>query len=129
MVVATSPTIGYEETYADLSFRLIASPVLALGVPGPIAPAQITWSLRASPNPFASSIALAWEGSSGPVSIEVLDVRGRIIRSVRPQLAGLAGTWMWRGETAAGRRAPPGVYFVRASRGGQSAVRRVTLLP
>lgn len=129
MVVDYGQGTGYSETGADLSFRVIGYPAGTTGVPTPISTPAIAWSLRASPNPFARTVALAWEGGAGAVEIQIVDVRGRMVRSVRPQVNGLAGTWIWRGETTAGQRAAPGVYFVRASRGGQVAVRRVTFVP
>ena len=129
LVIQHDELTGWTETGGDLSFRLIGYPAGSTNVPGPTPRPQIAWSLRASPNPFTRSVALAWEGSAGGVSIDIIDVRGRIVRSVRPQLAGLAGSWVWRGETSSGHLVGPGVYFARATRGGQTAVRRVTFVP
>ena len=77
-----------------------------------------------SPNPSRGDVALSLEVfEAGPVRIEILDAGGRLVR--RAELAAVepgALHWTWNGLDAAGRRAPPGHYLVRAigAAGGKS---------
>jgi hypothetical protein len=68
------------------------------------------------PNPSRGSAVFSFETfEEGPVTLAVVDARGRIVR--RETLAsGLAGrhAWTWDGRDAEGRLAAAGVYRVRA---------------
>ncbi len=79
--------------------------------------------VRAWPNPFASRLHLsAAPGALGRV--EIYDVQGRLVRTLRP--AGAADA-AWDGTGDDGRRLPPGAYFLRAPSAGRAV--RVVLLP
>jgi trimeric autotransporter adhesin len=62
------------------------------------------------------------------IDVRVFDVRGRIVASpaARPEGNGWVVTWDGTGGT--GRAVPAGIYFVRATAGHETAVRRVQLL-
>ncbi len=72
-------------------------------------------AVRAAPNPFRDGTTLHFGLARGErVHIDVLDVGGRRVRALGPRLmdAG-AHTVVWDGRDDAGRRAAPGLYFVR----------------
>lgn len=97
----------------------------AIGIPGPGSP-----GLRVgapAPNPFRSGMRLVWSGARGPVRVEILDVRGRLV--LDRTLAGEAGEFRWNGEDGAGVRAAPGLYFLKLADGRRTAVRRVLRVP
>jgi hypothetical protein len=99
--------------------RGAASPaVLRLGQPAP-QPARgpITFELEVS------------EGVDGATAA-VYTVDGRPVRTVaRGLAAGSRHTLTWDGLTADGRRAPAGIYLVRAVAGRVAVSRKVVLLP
>jgi len=67
------------------------------------------------PNPSRGSTTLAFESfDDAPVTIAVVDARGRTVR--RAVVAGAAGprSWSWDGRNDAGRVTGAGVYRVRA---------------
>ncbi|MBM3317204.1 MAG: right-handed parallel beta-helix repeat-containing protein, partial [Candidatus Eisenbacteria bacterium] len=92
---------------------------------GPLAPA-----LRVARNPGAGRVSLWLDlPGSGPATLTVLDVGGRIVR----RLAG--GDWLagrhaltWDGRDDAGRPVGPGLYFLRLDGPGPSAGARALLL-
>lgn len=85
--------------------------------------------LRSSPNPFrqGTNVQLAAR-MSGEVGVQVLDVAGRVVRSmerVRP-----AGTSIrWDGLDDAGRAVGTGLYFVRVHSAAGIATARVVRMP
>jgi len=67
------------------------------------------------PNPSRGSTTLAFESfDDAPVTIAVVDARGRVVR--RAMVAGAAGrrSWVWDGLDDSGRATAAGVYRVRA---------------
>ncbi len=81
--------------------------------------------LPAAPNPFSSSALLSYELSvEAPVTLRVLDVRGRELRTLVEgrQPAGLHVARFAAGDL------PPGVYFVHLRSGAFSRSQRVVLL-
>jgi hypothetical protein len=60
-----------------------------------------------------------------PLSIRILDLQGRNIRSLR---MGLSGSAVWDGKDEAGKIVPFGTYFVRAQ-GAQAFNQRINVLP
>jgi hypothetical protein len=71
-------------------------------------------------------------GGEAPGAVfSLFDVSGRLVRTLRPEIAGAASaSARWDGRDARGRTLPPGVYLLRAgdgSRGG-SATARVTIV-
>jgi len=77
--------------------------------------------LRAWPNPFQGQVDIRLSGSDADKTrglapiLEILDVRGRVVRSLSME-AGLA---RWDGRTAAGRIVPAGVYLARTRLSGR----------
>jgi len=67
--------------------------------------------------------------SPAHVTVEVLDMRGRVVRSLSREVQG-AGTHVlsWDGCDGSGRRAAPGVYAVCVSTAGETETVKVVLL-
>ena len=85
--------------------------------------------LRLYPNPTRADVNLALSGEpgfpeGGLVVLSVFDVRGRLVAR-----EGLAGEYRWDGRLESGASAPPGLYFLRAVRGGQAWVGKVLIQP
>jgi hypothetical protein len=80
-------------------------------------PAHVRVSLQLAapyPNPSRGLVTFSVQrAGDGPVTLQILDVTGRILR--RHELpAGGSGAWLWDGLDEGGRRVPPGQYRVRA---------------
>ncbi len=76
------------------------------------------FSLRCSPNPFATSttIHLAGIGQRAErMEIQIYDLSGRLVRNLSlPTAYSLLPTGVaWDGRDSAGRRVAPGIYFVK----------------
>jgi hypothetical protein len=78
------------------------------------------------PNPFSSRVVMEIETTAGRADAAVFDVRGRLLRSMRPSGSGEV---QWDGTDDAGRRLPAGVYWIRVFAGGVQASRKVVLVP
>jgi len=81
---------------------------------------------RPHPNPSSGDVSLALSlPQAGPVRAEVVDLAGRVVRTLEPGSWRSAGTVMlrWDGADATGRPVRNGVYFVRA-RVGQGLLRQ-----
>lgn len=85
--------------------------------------------LSAYPSPARGLVTLALT-SAGPglVSVRIYDMRGRLVRDLGSRSAAAwTGAISWDGADDAGRRAPSGVYFARATAPGGEARCRVVL--
>jgi hypothetical protein len=101
-----------------------AFPLSTTAVPGRDE-ARLTRFLPAAPNPFGSSALLSYELSAeAPVTLRVLDVRGREVRTLVDgrEAAGLHTVRFAAGDL------PPGVYFVHLRAGTVSQSQRVVLI-
>jgi hypothetical protein len=84
--------------------------------------------LAPTPNPFQGRTALAYDlPRQGHVTLNLYDVRGRLVRSLVSGAVQDAGrhTVEWDGRNVAGAAAGAGLYFGRLDAGGESSVRRV----
>jgi hypothetical protein len=82
------------------------------------------------PNPARGPVAVTLEvGEIGSIQIAVVDVTGRIVRraSLSPDVLG-PHVWAWDGTSEDGRRAPAGVYRIRAIGRSGGMSRPVVLL-
>lgn len=85
-------------------------------------------SLMTLPNPFTKStaIALTMTHAVNHATISVLDVSGRVVRTLHQgPLAAGARHFTWDGSDARGRQVGSGIYFVTARTGQENLVRRV----
>lgn len=83
------------------------------------------------PNPAFGRTRVRYALSSAmPAGLDVLDVSGRVVRSLLPYGKYEAGerTAEWDGRDEGGRRAAPGAYFLRLRARTSQAVRRVVNL-
>jgi hypothetical protein len=65
-------------------------------------------------------------GLHSPLSIRILDLQGRNVRSLTMNHTGALA---WDGKDAAGKPVPYGTYFVRANDGRVSSSQRINVLP
>ena len=108
-----------------------AAPVTYHGGVTAVDPTPGEASVRAFPNPFRPSVSIRFSmPAAQSVSVSVVDALGRDVKRV-------ADGWMsagphemkWDGRDERGSRVAAGVYFLRVSRAGDIATRRVVLLP
>jgi hypothetical protein len=82
------------------------------------------------PNPFREETLLLCDlPGAGPVTLDVVDVHGRIRRRLVQGAAGpgrFAATW--DGRDAAGALVPSGAYFLRLVAGGETRTRALTVV-
>lgn len=96
-------------------------------------PAGAPWALidvTTSPNPFNPALQVTYDlPSPQSVSVEVFDLRGRLVRRLLDATVQTAGTHrlIWHGENDSGERAASGVYLVRVRAGANSTTAKVTL--
>ena len=86
--------------------------------------------LASRPNPFVSTTRISFEmAEAGPVRVDVLDVSGRIVRSL---IDGSRGQGVhsvrWDGKTGGGESAASGVYLVRMEAGNRRFTSKVTVI-
>jgi len=83
--------------------------------PGPAVPQ----GLQVGPIPFREALSIQFTGT-GPTSLELFDVRGRLIERIVDRAQG-PGSVTWRPKTHLG----PGIYFLRLTGAQGNLVRRV----
>jgi hypothetical protein len=100
---------------------------LTASAPLEVAPAALGPSLRVTVA-GRDEVRLVFTLTRGPATIEILDVRGRLLRRFTPAAA-VPGSHLltWDRTDAAGRRAARGIYFVRLRAAGVRVVRRLNL--
>jgi hypothetical protein len=112
--------------------RQSSSPV---GVePGPgddgASPGAVLWR-EVAPNPALGPVRalLASERGSGPIEVDVLDVRGRhVVSLLRAERADGPTTLVWNGRDGSGRRVPAGIYWLRARVGSRVDTKKLLRL-
>ncbi|MEZ4649390.1 MAG: FG-GAP-like repeat-containing protein [Candidatus Eisenbacteria bacterium] len=77
--------------------------------------------LGASPNPFRGATAIRFQlAEASPVRIEVLDVTGRLVRTLTDAAFGAGAHQVpWDGRNADGSEMPSGVYLYRVQAGAE----------
>ncbi len=109
---------------------LLKSSEAVVDVPAAGAPRAFAWA-SVTPNPSRSAggvVRLSATGApGGPVACTIHDAAGRLVRRFEPVPAASGEPFVlaWDGRDDAGRRAPAGVYFVRAAAGAQHAVTKL----
>ena len=86
---------------------------------------------RARPNPTTGVARFNFDipAHTGPVSLSVYDIAGRLVRRMIDGVAERGRhTCEWDGRDEGGGPVSAGVYFVRLEVGERSAVRRMVLL-
>jgi hypothetical protein len=91
--------------------------------------AGVRHPLRIEPNPGHGRLQLVIDdGGSGPVRADILDLQGRIVRSLGSTILGPRGRLDWDGTDRDGKPAPDGLYLARIERGGAVQTARFVLL-
>jgi flagellar hook assembly protein FlgD len=84
-----------------------------------------------SPNPLNPSAVLTFSTQErGPVLVQLFDVRGRLLRTLRDEADAAAGYHDVRidGTTANGTRLSSGIYYIRIRAGAEEERRTITIL-
>jgi len=86
--------------------------------------------LQNRPNPFNSTTSVRFRtAESGMVSLRIYDISGREVRAlVSERRPAGSYTVLWDGLSAAGLRAPSGVYFSKLEVGDFAQTRKILLL-
>jgi hypothetical protein len=98
---------------------------------GPIAVHGEALLLAPTPNPARSATTIAFElPAAGPVTLEILDISGRLTRALSSGTEYPAGRHSlgWDGTNRTGQRVASGVYFVRFRAGEHQGMRRIVML-
>jgi hypothetical protein len=94
-------------------------------------------ALELSPNPFSGKINIGYRIQDArymrkDFSLKIYDVSGRVVRDLTNNLASCIkhheSSLFWSGDDDAGRKLPPGVYFVRLKAGNITVVKKAVLL-
>ena len=115
----------------DLSMAELESVELPYSPPPTSAPAPSAGAwLRTFPNPLQGSTRIAYSvPASGVVSVEIVDVRGRVVaRPVDRRHEAGSHEVVWNGRSDAGAELPSGVYFARLVSAAGTRVVKLTLL-
>jgi hypothetical protein len=97
---------------------------LGVGPSGPGAPGRV----RVEPNPSFGRVAFVSEGGAGGLdTVDILDLQGRVVRTLTPSVT--AARVVWDGRDARGAPVRAGVYQARIRRDGRTELTRVVLLP
>jgi len=100
---------------------------VSVGPSGPSGPSRV----RVEPNPSFGRVAFVnepGEAGSGIDAVEILDLQGRVVRTLVPGGAAAARV-TWDGRDARGVPVAPGVYQARIRRNGGTEIAHVVLLP
>lgn len=118
-LVATGPFAGV--------VSVLLNPAGVLDVPrGPAIATGL--DLRVHPNPARGAVTFGLRSPAG-ARLEVFDLSGRRVADLGTVEGGVdRRAFTWRGETASGGRAAPGLYLARLTAGGAAVSRRVVLL-
>lgn len=83
------------------------------------------------PNPFSTEVIFAFDlNESGTVSLEILDMTGRVVSQVSNQVNGNGpGEIRWNGTNEAGQPLVPGAYFYRLSIAGKTTAGKLMYQP
>ena len=87
--------------------------------------------VAAYPNPFNPQTSIAYTTrAAGRVTMNVYSVDGRLVRTLKQDEYADSGTHevSWNGLDNVGRRVPSGVYFVKATVGGDTSVYKLSIM-
>ena len=102
----------------------VASNPIEVGVPDASA-----FAVTAHPNPFNPATTIRYSvDRPGRLSLQIYDVRGRLVRTLLDGPVTTAGEVRWTGTDAKGRKVASGLYFYEARLHGQVKVGKLTLV-
>lgn len=118
-------SLHQEQACQDTVLQVIAGPITTTSAE---AGSAVPGIRAVAPNPFRGG-TLLFVGLSrpDPVAVEVFDPQGRLVRHLTPEQPMSPGIHpiAWDGRADDGQDCPAGVYFVRASLGGERFFARV----
>jgi hypothetical protein len=105
----------WDQFYTPASGTLSRIRYTAPTVADATAPTPPAWALRSSGNPFRDRLELSFRlGTAAVVRVSIVDVSGRIVRTVFAAEASSGETRLeWDGRDDAGQSVASGVYFAR----------------
>ncbi len=110
-----------------LDNALVALAAASAGEPTAL-PARLA-ALPNQPNPFNPKTTLRFQApASGQARLDVLDLRGRIVNTLRVTLTAGENVLPFTAVDAAGRALPSGTYFYRVALNGETVSGKMTLL-
>ena len=116
------------DSYGSPMFDLLVDPQIPLAVTPDVGRPRLALSAP-RPNPGRSIHFGVSLPEAGTVRVEVLDLQGRSVARLHDGWAEGSLSLAWSGRMSSGRRAPAGIYVVRASAAGAVDSRRLVLLP
>jgi len=92
--------------------------------------------LKVFPNPFREKITIRWQKTDSrqqktdnKLQINIYNSAGQLVRFLTlPGNNSLLSTIVWSGDDNAGRKLPPGVYFIHLQAGEYGIISKVTLV-
>ncbi len=92
--------------------------------------------MEATPSPFRNSLSIdfgyaedAFGGAAVPVTVEVFDVAGRLVRTIADGAPATGPTrYVWNGRNDAGRKLSAGVYLLRLQAGDAILAKQIVLV-
>jgi hypothetical protein len=109
--IARHGNLLYVLTPGRLDYLTLSDPA-TVGVPAMPAASAV----RAAPNPFNPQTELIISlPKAGPVQIDIVDGRGRRVRTLRSELPAGESRLGWDGTDQTGRALPSGVYLLRVA--------------
>jgi len=128
--VAISGSHAYVADY-DAGLQIAPLQCTEVGVESPdLLNVSSLYRLANHPNPFNPSTTIVYElPTAGPVRLQVYDLRGHLVRTLRDEWA-LPGRHeaQWDGRDRDGRELPSAVYLSRLHAGGKVTMGRMTLV-
>jgi hypothetical protein len=121
-------TVTARDALAHRGAALVTGVSDAAEAAGPARSAR-WWPAR--PSPFSGATTVAYElPRSGPVSLRVFDLSGRLVRVLAQEARAAAGSHraVWDGADAAGQPVPAGVYVCRLEAGDARLSQRLIRL-
>jgi len=129
-VGVTNVTLSYLDLYDGAVLGTAVVPVTASGTISGVGDpfAGVLDVSTGYPSPFNSEVSFALNmAEPGEVTIDVFDVRGRRVKSVRTN-ASEGAVFAWDGRDDAGRKAAEGVYHVQFRHGQAVVTRKVVYI-
>ncbi len=108
---------------------VLSPPSLAAGPPADGARWQEGVVVRVNPNPFRASVAIQADvPQAGPVSVDIYDVTGRLIRRLETEAQVGRAQLTWDGRRSDGARVPVGNYIALVRCGRKQATQKIVQL-
>jgi hypothetical protein len=80
------------------------------------------------PNPFGTSTSIQWSGLRGPVSLQIFDAGGRLIRTLHTAAKSSERSVLWDARDENDQPVASGIYFVRLATPVVNATRKMILI-